>query len=149
MAVLVVAPAWQHAAESPKPSHAGAPMLTAVKSDDQTWGIVLVEAGLAGASQPRPVELEFWSPDATLSRVESGYQRIMSGADGLTGEAEIAGPENARFAVRDRWRAQGQVVRLSRSVTLAGGAAGGSCPASGWISGNQRPGPMPSGSCRG
>lgn len=106
-------------------SLAGAAVFSAIRSEDGSWGVAVTHAGLASASRKCPVELEFHSGAGEFANKSTGYQKLVLDRDSLTGEAMIEGPGSSRFVVRDRWRCDGAILRLARTVSVNGSAPSG------------------------
>lgn len=89
------------------------------------WGVEITGAGLASVRQPQPVQLEFWSAAGELTVTNASYDSFKKAGDSYVGKAVVAGPDDSLFAIEDRWRRDGSVFRLVRTVEVQGNAPGG------------------------
>jgi arylsulfatase A-like enzyme len=91
----------------------------------QGRGIRVQDAGLASASQPEPVTLEFWVPDpGYVVRNSAAYDTLVKADDAVVGKARID-YRGAAIEIEDRWSIDGAVLRLARRVRVSGDADGG------------------------
>ena len=99
--------------------------LRAVPLDKARWGLRIDGAAMASAVQDKPVYLEFWSESGEVDSLGAAYQHCERTPQGWLGKAAVSGPGGARFEVDDAWRQDGDVLRLARTVRVAGRGPGG------------------------
>lgn len=100
----------------------GGAVVDAVRAPDGRWGIRVSGAGMASATQLAPVELEF-SQD--LRRHAAGYDTLKKDGNSLLGRACISASPVATLDVEDCWTIDGDVLSVSRKLTVHGSGTGG------------------------
>ena len=88
-------------------------------------GIAITGAGSASVQQSEPIQLEFYNAPDQIKGTTSGYQVLHSSGNRVEGTADVPGPGKSRFAFKDEWSLQGDVLELSRTVRVSGATAGG------------------------
>ncbi len=101
-----------------------------VRIDAGEWGLVMHGPGRAAATQARPARIEIYDEgsagdDAQIRVYARGYASVRPVDGGYVGTAAIALPRGAVVTIEDSWTGAGDVLRLSRTVTVAGDAPGG------------------------
>jgi hypothetical protein len=86
------------------------------------WGLAVTGAGMASVVQPGPIALEFFEAPGRIYQQSSGYERLDISASGAVGVAAVAGPNETRFTVEDRWIIKENVIQLIRNVTVVANA---------------------------
>jgi hypothetical protein len=88
------------------------------------WGLQVSGAGMASVVQPKPVSVELYqSPDKIVERTTS-YDDLDIHLRTAIGRSVVR-YLNVSFIVEDRWRIEGEVLRLTRKVTVRGTADAG------------------------
>ena len=97
----------------------------AVPGENDGWGIVVEDAGLASIVQPEPVELEFYGQDGSVQHFSAPYAAVERTGEGVLAKASVDGPAGGSFHVEDQWGIEGGVLNFHRSLRVAGNAPGG------------------------
>lgn len=85
------------------------------------WGIDLSLNNGPWMMQQAPAQIELFRGEGNVSDLAEGYRSVQKDAKGVKAKAIVAGPGGAEFAFTDRWRIAGDVVTLSRTVTVIKG----------------------------
>ncbi len=90
---------------------------------DGAKGLAVLGAGSASAEQSRPVQVEIYQGPGAIKEKAAGYATFRLSEGKALGVAHVAGPDGSSFAFRDEWSAHGEVVELSRTVTVEGSSS--------------------------
>jgi Highly conserved protein containing a thioredoxin domain len=90
-----------------------------VRSGTAEWGIEI--AGGTGLEffQPKPAQIEIYRGGDNTKALGAGYQSVQKQADGAVAKATVKSSGGAAFTVEDQWKIAGDVLTLSRKVTVA------------------------------
>jgi hypothetical protein len=95
--------------------------VTFVRADAGDWGIEIAGNATQRLTQPTPAQIEVYSGGEKASEFASGYQSVRKQADVVIAKATVKGSGSAAFAVEDQWKVAGEVLTLSRKVSVTGG----------------------------
>ena len=83
------------------------------------WGIEISGSAIPRETQENPAQIEVYRGDDSVSELAAGYQSLRKEAGGVVATAKLESGK-ASFAVVDRWTISGDVVSLSRKVSVTG-----------------------------
>ena len=102
------------------------PKLQSRRSADGSWGLAVVDAGLASADQPRPLQVEIWNEtNAEVTALAGGYASLAQEGDSFIGTGRVSLDEDVAFEFTDRWSSIDGTFRLTRRVAVRGNASRG------------------------
>lgn len=96
----------------------------AVRAGSGEWGLAVRGPGLASFAQPRPVRLEVYEGEERVHEQAAGYDVVDPDDDGWRARATVR-VGGVAVEVEDRWRVDGAVAELERTVRVSGEAPGG------------------------
>ena len=91
------------------------------RSGSGDWGIEVSRNTTPWMMQEEPAQVEIFRSEGNISDLAAGYESVQKEADGVVAKARVAGEDGAAFAFTDRWKIAGDVVILSRAVTVTKG----------------------------
>ncbi|MDQ2842036.1 MAG: hypothetical protein M3Y72_13540 [Acidobacteriota bacterium] len=92
---------------------------------DGAKGVAVTAGGSASVEQSKPVQLEFYAGPGQIEQKATGYETFEASSGKAKGTAKVSGPSGSSFSFQDEWSVQGDVVELSRTVTVSGGSSSG------------------------
>ena len=92
-----------------------------VRSGAGDWGIEVSGHPAPWMRQQKPAQIEIFRGEEDISDLASGYQSVQKEDGGIVAKATVAEEGGAAFAFLDRWKIAGDVVTLSRKVTVTRG----------------------------
>ena len=98
-------------------------VVSAIKTPDGRWGLRVGGAGTASVTQTQPVCLEI--SGRADEQVNAGYDSLSVLDQEAVGRAEVSVSPQVRLAVEDRWSVAGAVLRVQRTLRVAGHAPAG------------------------
>ncbi|MEJ2648148.1 MAG: hypothetical protein P8016_07040, partial [Sedimentisphaerales bacterium] len=90
-----------------------------VRTNDE-WGIEITGGNSLGMAQQKPAQIELFAGAENVSQLASGYQSVQKEGDSILAKASLAGDGAAAFEVEDLWKVSGNVLSLSRNVSVTG-----------------------------
>ena len=84
------------------------------------WGIEISGSAVPRETQPKPAQIEVYRGDDNVRELAAGYQSLRKEAGSVIARATVEGDGDASFAVEDHWNISGDVVSLSRKVSVTG-----------------------------
>jgi len=97
-------------------------------NSDGTFGLAVVNEGMASAEQMAPLQVEMWNGDDQAELTESlsgGYSSVKEEAEGWVCTGTLTLKKDVTFLFNDTWKVDGKVLRLDRTVNVNGNAPGG------------------------
>jgi hypothetical protein len=91
-----------------------------VQADDGEWGIEISGGNSLGMAQQKPAQIEVFAGSESVSQLAAGYQSVQKEGDAFLATATVTGEGAAAFAVEDLWKVSGNVLSLSRNVSVTG-----------------------------
>ena len=91
-----------------------------VQADDDEWGIEITGGNSLGMAQQKPAQIELFAGAENVSHLASGYQSVQKEGDSILAKAILTGDGAAAFEVEDLWKVSGNVLSLSRNVSVTG-----------------------------
>ncbi len=92
---------------------------------DDAKGVAVIDGGSASLKQSKPVQLEFYAGPEQIEQKATGYQTFEASRGRARGAAKVSGPSGSSFSFEDEWSVQGDVLELSRTVTVSGSSSEG------------------------
>ena len=92
-----------------------------VRSGTGDWGLEVSGHPTPWMTQQKPAQIEIFRGEENFSDLASGYQSVQKEDGDIVAKATVAGEGGAEFAFIDRWKIAGDVVILSRKVTVTRG----------------------------
>ncbi len=90
------------------------------------WGIAIERQHGLSFRQPLPIAIEYYADEQTLRQASAAYDEVQQSSDGsILARARVHVAGDAYVVVSDTWTMPAGELRLSRSVTIEGQAAGG------------------------
>jgi hypothetical protein len=94
-------------------------VVTFGRDSTETWGIQISGKDFPVMNQQKPAQIEVFRNETNVSMLASGYESMKKQNDTLIGYAKIS-YNNAVFDVQDRWSISGDVLKVSRKVSVNG-----------------------------
>jgi hypothetical protein len=94
--------------------------VTFVRAGSGGWGIEVSGDAVPGFTRHKPAEIEVFRGEDKVGQLAAGYQFVQKEAGAVVARAKLAGEGQAAFAVEDRWKISGDVLSLSRKVSVTG-----------------------------
>jgi hypothetical protein len=91
-----------------------------VRDASGKWGIEIAGGQAATFRQLQPVQIELVRYDTIVQKLNSGYNSVKRNGSIVTGQANVDAGEGVSFTVTDQWTFEGNVLSLSRKVTVGG-----------------------------
>ena len=82
------------------------------------WGIEVSGNSSPRITQPKPAQIEVFKSEQDIEALAAPYQSVQKEAAALVAKAKVAAKGGAAFAIEDRWTLSGEVLSLSRKVTV-------------------------------
>jgi hypothetical protein len=95
-------------------------VVTFVRAGSGDWGIEISGAAAQPLTQQKPAQIEVYRGEESVRQLAAGYQSVRKEAGAVVARAKVAGGGEAAFAVEDRWKISGDVLSLSRKVSVTG-----------------------------
>ena len=95
-------------------------MVAFVRSGSGDWGIETSGDAVPRLTQPKPAQIEVYRGGGDVHQFAAGYQTARKEAGVVLARAKVEGGGKASFAINDRWKISGNVLQLSRTVTVIG-----------------------------
>jgi hypothetical protein len=92
-----------------------------VPNGSRQWGIEISGDSAPRISQPKPAQIEVFLNEQNIQDVGAAYQSVRKEGNAVVAQAKIAASGGAAFTVEDRWTISGDVLSLSRKLTVTGG----------------------------
>ena len=83
------------------------------------WGIEISGSAVPRETQAKPAQIEVYRGDNDIRELAAGYESLRKEAGGVIARAMVDGGD-ASFAVEDHWKISGDVISLSRTVSVTG-----------------------------
>src|SRR5271166_5267929 len=93
-----------------------------VRSGTGGWGIEISGDAVPRLTQPKPAQIEVYRGGGDVRQIAAGYQSVQKGTGVVVARAHVDAGGGASFSVDDRWKISGDVLSLSRTVTVSGTA---------------------------
>jgi hypothetical protein len=84
------------------------------------WGIEIDGNAVPKLVQPKPAQIEVYRGGDNVTALAASYDSVRKQADGVVAKAKVASKGGAAFAVEDEWKVAGDVLVLSRKVSVTG-----------------------------
>jgi hypothetical protein len=94
--------------------------VTFIRVGSGEWGIEISGAAVPRLAQRGPAEIEVYRSWQDIRRVSASYQSVQKKAEAVVAKAHVPSGGAAAFAVEDRWMISGDVLSLSRKVSVTG-----------------------------
>ncbi|MDR3755142.1 MAG: hypothetical protein P4K78_15100, partial [Terracidiphilus sp.] len=91
-----------------------------VRSGSGGWGIEISGDAVPRLTQPTPAQIEVYRGGDDVRQIAAGYQSVRKEPGVVVARAKVEGGGEASFAVDDQWKISGDVLSLSRTVTVSG-----------------------------
>jgi len=91
-----------------------------VRASSGDWGIEISGSALPRETQPKPAQIEVYHEGDNVRELAAGYRSLQKKADSIIARARVEGGHGASFSFEDHWRISGDVVSLSRTVSVMG-----------------------------
>ena len=95
-------------------------MVAFVRSGSGGWGIEIFGDAVPRLTQPKPAQIEVYRGGDDVRQIAAGYQSVQKGTGVVVARAHVDAGGGASFSVDDRWKISGNVLSLSRTVTVSG-----------------------------
>lgn len=95
-----------------------------VRSGSSDWGLEISGASVPRITQPQPAQFEIYRGGENVQQLTVGYQQVLKVVGAVVASAKVKGEGPAEFAVEDRWTVAGNVLSLSRKVSVMGAEEG-------------------------
>ncbi len=89
-----------------------------VRAGAGDWGIEVSGDTVPSLTQQKPAQIEVYRGEGNTTQFASGYQSLQTQAGAVVAKAKITGDGQEAFSVEDRWRVSGDVLSLSRKVSV-------------------------------
>jgi len=91
-----------------------------IRSGPGGWGIEISGDAVPRLTQPKPAQIEIYRGGDDVRQIAAGYQSVQTGTGVVVARANVDGGGEASFVIDDRWQISGNVLSLSRTVTVTG-----------------------------
>lgn len=91
-----------------------------VRSGSGGWGLDISGEAVPHLTQGNPAQIEVYRGENDVRDLAAGYQSVRMEAGTAISKARVAGAGGVAYLFEDRWKIAGNVVSLSRTVTVAG-----------------------------
>jgi hypothetical protein len=91
-----------------------------VPAGSGTWGIEISGNSAPRIAQPKPAQIEVFKSEQDVEDLAAAYQSVQKEAAAVVAKAKVSAKGGAAFAIEDRWTLSGEVLSLSRKVTVIG-----------------------------
>ena len=71
-------------------------------------------------TQHKPVQIEIFRSEENVHQLTAGYKSVRKEIDTIVAKARVVSESGAKFDIEDRWNISGDVLSLSRKVTVTG-----------------------------
>ncbi len=85
------------------------------------WGIEISGSSAPRIMQSKPAQIEIFVDEQNVHDVAAAYQSVQKEAGSVVAKAKATAVGGAAFSIEDRWALSGDVLSLSRKVTVTGG----------------------------
>jgi hypothetical protein len=92
-----------------------------VRAGSGEWGIDISGDAAPHLAQPKPAQIEIYRSEDDVTDLAAGYRSAQKEPEGIIARATVDDAGGASFAFVDRWKIAGDVVTLSRTVTVTRG----------------------------
>ena len=92
--------------------------VTFVPTGSGQWGIEVSGNSAPRITQPKPAQVEVFKDEQNVEDLAASYVSVQKEAAAVVAKAKVASKEGAAFAIEDRWTISGDVLSLSRKVTV-------------------------------
>jgi hypothetical protein len=89
------------------------------------WGVAFAGGPAPRVVSERPARFEVFASEDDIRELASGYGMVARSGAGIEAHAAVAAADGVAFQVLDRWRIDGAVVSVSRTLTVTGRATAG------------------------
>jgi hypothetical protein len=94
--------------------------ITFVRTESGGWGIEISGDAVSHLAQQKPAQVELYRAENDVRNLAAGYQTVQREAGDVVARAKISNEGKVAFAALDRWKISGDVLSLSRTVTVDG-----------------------------
>ena len=84
------------------------------------WGLEISGNSAPRITQTRPAQVEVFKSEQDVQDLAAPYQSVQKEAAAVAASAKVTAKGGAAFAIEDRWTLSGEVLSLSRKVTVTG-----------------------------
>jgi hypothetical protein len=91
-----------------------------VPAGSGTWGIEISGNSAPRIAQPKPAQIEVFKSEQDVEDLAAPYQSVQKETAAVVAKAKVSAKGGAAFAIEDRWTLSGEVLSLSRKVTVIG-----------------------------
>jgi hypothetical protein len=91
-----------------------------VRSAAGEWGIEISGGTIPKIKQEKPAYIELFRGQNHVQQLANGYQSVQKGNDMVIARAKVAAGDNVAFDIEDQWKVFGDVISLSRKVSVSG-----------------------------
>lgn len=91
-----------------------------VLSGSGEWGLEISGNSAPRITQPKPAQVEVFKSEQNIEDLAAPYQSVQKEAAGIVAKAKVSAKGGAAFSIEDRWTLSGDVLSLSRKVTVTG-----------------------------
>ncbi len=91
-----------------------------IRASKGDWGLEISGNAVPRITQPKPAQIEVYRSNDKVSDLAVGYQQVQKEPSAIVATAKVAGEGTASFTVFDRWTIAGDVLSLSRKVSVTG-----------------------------
>jgi hypothetical protein len=91
-----------------------------VRAADGYWGIEIFNDNVPFLAQQKPARIELFRGKENIVQLASGYNSLKKEDNTILASIKVSTGGEAKFNVEDRWNISGDVLSLSRKVTVTG-----------------------------
>jgi len=93
-----------------------------VPAGSGAWGIEISGNSTPRITQPKPAQVEVFKDEQNVEDLAVPYKSVQKETLAVIAKTKVAAKGGAAFSFEDRWTLSGDVLSLSRKVTVTGGA---------------------------
>lgn len=95
--------------------------VTFARAGSGEWGIDISGYAAPHLAQPKPAQVEIYRSEDDVNDLDAGYRSVQKEAGGIVAKATVDDQNGSTFAFVDHWKIAGNVLTLSRNVTVIRG----------------------------
>jgi len=91
-----------------------------IRSAEGGWGIEVTNSTVLKLIQQKPVQIEVYRGMENVVQLASGYKSLKKKDNTIIASVKVSTGSEAKFDIEDQWNISGDVLALSRKVTVTG-----------------------------